>query len=56
MSDYLREKVENINGEVAILLDNIDPLNARPDLHERLRDVVWKANWLLEHIKENENE
>ena len=56
MSDYLRQKIENANGEICILLDNIEPLLARPDLMERLEEVVWKANWLLEHFKGEENE
>lgn len=56
MIDYLGQKIGCLNADVSILLDNIDPLKARPDLLERLEEVIWKANWLLSHFKGEENE
>lgn len=49
-NDYLRQKIENANGEICVLLDNIQHLGERPDLHQRLKDVTWKMNFLLGHF------
>lgn len=48
--DYLKQKLENANGEICILLDNIQELENRTDLHQRMKEVAWKMNWLLSHF------
>lgn len=40
MSDYLRQKIENANGELAILEDNLQLLKDRYDLHDRILHVA----------------
>lgn len=50
MTDYLRQKLENANGEICILLDNIQHLQDRPDLHQRMKEVAGKMEWLLSHF------
>lgn len=48
--DYLKQRLENANGEICILLDNIQQLKGREDLFQRMKDVQFKINWLVGHF------
>lgn len=48
--DYLKDKIESINGDISVLLDNTQHLNDRLDLHQRLLEVAWKMDWLRSHL------
>lgn len=49
-NDYLMQKIEQINLDLSILLDNIDPLRSRPAHIQRLREVSSRMIWTLEHF------
>ena len=52
-SDYLKQKLENAVGEVRILGDNIQHLKARPDLFERIEELAWSLESLLDQVDPN---
>lgn len=50
MSDYLRQKIENANGELAILEDNLQLLEVREDLHARLQHIAKRMCNIIQHL------
>lgn len=50
MSDYLKQKIENVNGELAILEDNLQLLESRKDLHGRLQHIAYRMNCIIQHL------
>lgn len=50
MTDYLRQKIENANGELAILEDNLQLLEAREDLHARLQHIAHRMCTIIQHL------
>jgi len=48
--DYLRQKIENANGELAILEDNLQLLELREDLHARLQHIAHRMCTIIQHL------
>ena len=48
--DYLRQKIENGNGELAVLEDNLQLLEAREDLHARLQHIAHRMCTIIQHL------
>jgi flagellar biosynthesis/type III secretory pathway chaperone len=48
--DYLRQKIENANGELAILEDNLQLLESREDLHARLQHIAHRMCTIIQHL------
>lgn len=48
--NYLREKIENLNGEISILEDNLNVLEHQPENHERLKQVTRKMIYIAKHL------
>ena len=49
--NYLGQKIENANGEIAILEDNLDILELQPELHARLKHVARRLDYIVKHLK-----
>lgn len=48
--DYLRQKIENANGELAILEDNLQHLMERADLFPRLQHIAHRMCTIVQHL------
>lgn len=48
--DYLRQKIENANGELAILEDNLQLLEGREDLHARIQHIAYRMHTIIQHL------
>lgn len=49
--NYLRQKIENANGEIAILEDNLQLLFEMPEHHQRILHVADRINFIVRHLE-----
>lgn len=48
--NYLRQKVEIANGEIAILEDNLQHLLEMPELHQRILYLADRLNSIVQYL------
>ena len=48
--NYLREKIENVNGDLSILENNLDILENQPENIPRLKHVARRMAYIVRHL------
>lgn len=48
--NYLREKIENLNGDLSILENNLDILECQPENIPRLKHVARTMAYIVSHL------
>lgn len=50
MNNYLQQKIENVNGDLAILEDNLDHL-IQPEYRERIKHVALRMGNIVRQLR-----